>query len=75
MVNKIIYLSVVNENVIKMKNWLQLNIKAYKPISEIIVKWKETCEICREYLFSLNININHNFEEYPMFKRQAVIWR
>lgn len=57
---------VVNEDLIKVKKWLQFNVD---PISEVTIKWQETCEIRREYLSSLNISINDIFEEWPMFKQ------
>jgi len=49
-----------------VKKWLQFNIE---PMSEVLIKWQETCEIRRDYLLSLNINISDILKEWPMFKQ------
>lgn len=62
----IICLYVVDEDLIKVKKWLQFNVE---PMSEVLKKWQETCKIRREYLLSVYININDILQEWPIFKQ------
>lgn len=63
---KNIILFIVNENLINVKKWLQFNVE---PQIEVNMKWQETCEIRREFILSINVNINNILEEWPMFKQ------
>jgi len=48
------------------KQWLQFNVE---PMSEVEIKWQQTCEIRRRYLCLPNITIHDILDEWPIYKQ------
>lgn len=55
------YIYFLNENLVSVK---QFNIE---PLSEVEMKWEETCGIRKQFLNSPNITINYILEHWPTF--------